>query len=175
MIRHATRHVQATILNVLREQLTILGWTDDAHLPFGNKHAAVVRFTDSPAIGEDRSFTEGVGAGTLACTLGDEAPPSPEEIGGPLTRQDYPVFLDILQPSYAAATALANDVRDILVGRMPGTRRHIRVINQVTGEPVPGWICELTDVEITRPEVRMPLHWQVVKVTAEVYFSEVQW
>jgi hypothetical protein len=173
-LRHATRHVHATVLNIVREQLTTLGWTQESTLPFGPKYANVVRFIDSPAIAGDR-LADGIEPGIVACTVGPEQPPDSEEIGGPLTRQDYPIFFDVFQGSYSATTALANDIRDILLGRFPGTRRHIGVIDQTDNTRVPGWTCELTDVTLVRPEIRLPLHWQVVKVTAEVYFPEVQW
>lgn len=172
--RHASRHVQATVLGIVSAQLDTLGWTDAETLPFGTNYASVVRFGDFPAIAGDR-LAEGVDAGLVTCTLGPEFPPLEEELGGPTSRADYPLFFDLFQGSYATATALANDIRDTLLGRFSGTKRHISIINQVTDEAITGWTCELTDVEITRPEIRLPLHWQVVKVTAQVYFPEEQY
>lgn len=173
-LRHASRHIQASLLKTISNGLDPLGWLDASTLPFGTQNAAVVRFTDTPAIATDK-LADGVSPGLISVTLGPEFPANMEEIGGPLSRQDYPFFIDLFQPTYAATTALANDIRDILMGRLPGTRRYMVVTDQITNTPVAGWTCELTDVEITRPEIRLPLHWQVVKVTCEVYFPEVQW
>jgi len=172
--RHASRHVLATVTNIVTAQLAILDWDDDTNLPFGPRFAAPVTFTDAPAIAADR-LADGVGPGTVSITLGPELYPEEQELGGPSSRQDYPIFVDLFQPTYAACTALANDVRDTLLGRFPGTRRHISVVDQTDGDPIDGWTCELSDVEIVRPEVRLPVFWQVVKVTAEVYFPEVQY
>lgn len=171
-LRHSSRHVLASVREAVEASLDALGWTDSLALPFGSKHAAVVRFSDAPAIAED-GIVDGVSPGLISVTLGPEFNPEEEELGGPLVRQDYPIFFDIFQPTYATTTALANDVRDTLLGRFPDTKRYITVVNQGTDEPVPGWTCELTEVEIVRPEIRLPLHWQVVKVTAECYFHEV--
>lgn len=173
-LRHASRHVQASVMNAVKDGLDTIGWTAAGTLPFGPQYASVVKFSDAPAIAGDR-LADGVAAGTVAVTLGPEYAVDMEELGGPLARQDYPIFFDIFQPTYATTTALACDIRDILMGRMEGTKRFVVVKDQSTDSDVDGWTCELTDVEIVRPEIRLPLHWQVVKVTAEVYFPEVQW
>lgn len=172
--RHSTRHVQATVLNRVKDAVTALGWTVEADLPFGTEYAAVVTFVDFPAIANDK-LAEGVGPGTVACTMGPEFNPDEQEMGGPLSLQEYPIFFDIFQSTYATTTALANDVRDTLMGRFDGTKRSFPIIDQTNDSEIPGWICELTDVEIVRPEIHLPLHWQVVKVTASVFFLEEQW
>lgn len=173
-LRHASRHVLASVMNAVNDGVEALGWTDESTLPFGTLNAAVVQFSDAPAIAGDK-LADGVAPGLVAVTLGPEFPVDMEELGGPLARQDYPIFFDVFQPTYATTTALANDIRDILMGRFDGTHRYVVIKDQIDDSVVLSWTCELTDVEIVRPEVRLPLHWQVVKVTAEVYFPEVQW
>lgn len=172
--RHASRNVQHTVMNRVKDALTTLGWLDEGTLPFGTDFAAVVKFTDAPAIAGDK-LVEGIEAGVIACTLGPEFNPDEQEIGGPLSLQEYPIFFDLFQPRYATATALADDVRDALMGRFVGTKRAFPIIDQRDDSQIAGWTCELADVEIVRPEIRLPLHWQVVKVTAEVYYLEEQW
>jgi hypothetical protein len=173
-LRHASRHVLASVMLTVQDGLDTLGWMDAGTLPFGSKYAAVVHFSDAPAIAGDKLADE-VAAGLVAVTLGPEFPVDMDELGGPLARQDYPIFFDVFQPEYATTTALANDIRDILMGRVAGTNRYVVIKDQTDDSTVLGWTCELTDVEIVRPELRLPLHWQVVKVTAEVHFPEVQW
>lgn len=175
-LRHASRHVHASVLDAVKDSLSTLGWLGANTLPFGPRYAALVNFTDAPAIDGDR-LAVGIAPGTIAVTLGPEFPTQEQEIGGPTTQQDYPIFFDVFQPTYAAATALANDIRDTLMGRFDGTHRFVTVKDYSGDAPTPvdGWTCELTDIQIIRPEIRLPLHWQVVKVTAEVQFPEVQW
>lgn len=168
-LRHASRHVHHTVANYLLDQLTALDWTDPANTPFG---APAVTMWRTPAI-VGTTLTERVAPGVVSCTLGDEYGPDPEELGGPLHSQEYPLFVDIFQDSHATALALANDIRDIFLGRLPETRRWLDVVNQINGQIVPGWKMELEDVERVKPETVLPLHWQVVKVTAVAYFPEV--
>ena len=168
-LRHAPRHVHHTVANHIAERLTAMGWTDAATTPFGSKPAKVIKV---PAIAGSQLLTDRVTAGTVAITLGDEYGPDPQELGGPFTSQDYPIFVDVFQDTDAAALALASDIRDIVLGRAAGSRRWLDVIDQSTKQPAPGWKIELDDVDRVSPETAMPLRWQVVKVTAVTYFPD---
>lgn len=169
-LRHAPRHVHHTVAKHIETQLTGLGWTDAATTPYGAKPAKVTKI---PAIAGTQ-LTSTVTAGTVAVTLGDEYGPDLEEMGGYLTSQEYPIFVDVFQDTDAAALTLASDIRDILLGRIAGTTRWLDVIDQSTKAPVPGWKIELDDVDRVSPETAMPLRWQVVKVTAVAYFPDTQ-
>lgn len=173
-LRHAGRHVHASVMNEVRDQLTTLGWLAADSLPFGTANADVVTLVDTPAFAGD-ALAQAITSGVVSCTLGDEMPPMEEELGGPLSVQEYPLFFDVFQKTDAAAKALASDIRDILLGRLPGTRRWLPLINQVTNTEVVGWRIELDDVERVGPHATIPLHWQVVHVTASAYFPEVQY
>lgn len=168
-LRHASRHVHHTVANYVAQHLELLDWTDAASTPFGAKP---VRIQRTPSVLGDK-LADGVTAGVVSITLGDEYGPDPEELGGALSSQEYPLFIDIFQDTHGAALALANDVRDILLARLPGTQRWLDVINQSTGAVVPGWKLELEDIDRVSPETVMPLRWQVVKLTATAYFPEV--
>lgn len=168
-LRHAARHVHHTVANELQAQLTDLGWFTDGQVPFG---AAKVTMMRTPAF-VGSTLNKDITAGVLAVTVGDEFMPTMEELGGPLSIQEYPIFCDVFQDSNASAIALASDIRDILLGRLPGTRRFLDVINQANGQVVPGWKIEMDDIERTSPNITAPLNWQVVKATAVVYFPEV--
>lgn len=170
-LRHAGRHVHHTVANYVEAQLTDLSWLDPANVPFGAA-AAPVTIIRTPAIIGGKLGTDIV-AGTLAITLGDEFQPDMEELGGPLASQEYPIFFDVFQLTDAAALALASDIRDILLGRLPGTQRWHPVINQATGGEAVGWQLEIEDVERVSPDNRLALPWQVVKATATCYFPEV--
>ena len=168
-LRHASRHVHHTVANHLKARLDALGWTNAATTPFGATAARVIK---TPAVvGTQLAST--ITAGTVAVTLGDEYGPDLEEMGGSMTSQEYPIFVDVFQDTDAAALTLANDIRDIFLGRITGSQRWLNVINQSTQQPVPGWKLELDDVDRVSPETAMPLRWQVVKVTAVAYFADV--
>jgi hypothetical protein len=170
-LRHAGRHVHHTAANYLSAQLEALGWTaaDAAERPFGGTQ--VVMWT-KPAILAEGALVDQVAAGVLAITLGDEAYPQMQEMGGPLSTQEYPLFVDIFHDTEETTLALATDVRDIFMGRLPGTQPFLDVVNQANQVSVPGWRMEFEDIERVRPESKIRLHWQVVKVTATTFFPE---
>lgn len=163
-LRHATRHIHHTVADHIEEQLTILGWMGGAGpVPF-NSAPVVVRRTSGPA--------KDVEAQQVRISIGDEQHPTSLELGGPLTEQELPIFVDIFMDSDGTAVALACDVRDILLGRVGG-KRSLPVIDQVNDTPVPGWRIELDDVVRVTPEHVLAMHWQIVKVTAVTRFAEV--
>jgi hypothetical protein len=168
-LRHASRHVHATIAKHVKAGLTELNWTDPALTPLG---ASAVRFQTTSALQGGRPGA-GVSPGLVSITLGNEAPPSEEEMGGPLHLQEYPIFIDVFMETEGECTALACDVRDILLGRFEFAGRVLPVVDQVTSTDVPGWILELDDVERMSPEHTFSIQWQVVKVTASAYYNEV--
>lgn len=173
-LRHAGRHVHHTAANYLATQLGDLGWLDDdvANRPFGGTQVAI---RTVPAINDEGKVVDGVGSGTVAITLGDELAPLLQEVGGPLSTQAYPLFVDCFHDTEETTLALATDVRDIFLGRLPGAATSLAVVNQASQVVEPGWMMEFEDVERTRPETRIQLHWQVVKVTADTYFQEVRY
>jgi len=172
-LRHAPRHVHHTVANVIEAQMTALNWKDPSATPLG---APVLRFTrEAPLAGGRTTGIDKISPGLVTITLGDELPSREEELGGPLSSQEYPIFVDVFMGTDGEATAVASDVRDILLGRFPGTQRSLDVIDQATGTPVDGWRIELDDVERARPNHNYQVHWQVVKVTATTYFNEVSY
>lgn len=169
-LRHAARHVHKTVFDYLDDALDDLGWKDSSTTPFG---ATPVTLISRPVVMGDRLDDALVKPGLMAVTLGDEHPSEMEEVGGPLSAQEYPIFVDLFQDNEAVATALATDVRDIFMGRFSGTTRFLTVKDGATGLAVPGWTMEFEDIMRVRPETALPYYWQVVKVTATAYFPEV--
>lgn len=165
--QYLARNVQHTVKNVIEEQLETLGWIGD-DVPFGAKP---VHMITSP-INRGDQLAPTVVAGTVAVTLGEELARVMEELGGPLASQEYPIFIDILQDEHATALNLATDIRDTLLGRLPGTQRWIDLIDQSNNTAIVGWRLELDDVVRSSPLTPLPLHWQVVKVTAIAHFQE---
>lgn len=168
-LRHASRHVHHTVANRIKDGLDQLGWTDPTTTPLG---APAVVIQTEPVLTGGRTTTK-LAAGMVSITLGDEFPPDPEELGGALFSQDYPIFIDVFGNTDGETTALACDVRDILLARFDFASRFFPVVDQVTSTDVPDWVIELDDVERLRPDNTYALYWQVVKVTATVFFPEV--
>lgn len=168
-LRHASRHVHATVANHVKAGLTELGWDDAATTPLG---APAVSVQTTAALTGGR-VDKKVTAGLVSITLGNEFAPDPQELGGALFLQEYPIFIDVFMGTEGETTALACDIRDILLGRFEFAGRSIPVVDQVTSTPVDGWRIEFDDVERTTPENTYSLFWQVVKVTAATYYPEV--
>lgn len=167
-LRHASRHVHHSVANYLTDQLDALGWTQAGNVPFDSP---VVEVRTSRAI-VGGTLGKTTKAGTVAITLGDEFAPDPEEMGGPLSSQEYPLFIDIFQDTEGSTLALATDIKDIFLGRVDGAARWLNVTNQADGFVVPGWRLEFEDVERVEPDFTFALFWQVVKVTAVAHFPE---
>lgn len=170
--RHASRHVHHTVANYMVEHLTALNWLNPADVPFG---ASVVRVVRTPAIAGEGKLEAGIGPGHVSIVLGSETPSIEEELGGPLSSQEIPLFIDIFQDSDGAAVSLACDIRDIFMGRLVDTKRSLPLINQVNQQEVAGYRMEFEDIERVTPEIRLPIPWQIVKVTAVLYFPEVRY
>lgn len=167
-LRHAARHVHYTVADYIEAQLADLDWTTEGSTPFG---ATALTFQRFPAVTGDPTKAQ-IAPGTVAITLGNELAPDPQELGGPLTLQEYPIFVDVFMEKDAEAVAVATDVRDILLGRLPGTHRFLDLVDQLTDLPVPGWKIELDDVQRVRPDSVLPVHWHSVHVAANAYFNE---
>lgn len=171
-LRHASRHVHASVANYVKAGLTELNWDDPANTPLG---APAVRVqTTSPVTGD--KLASSVSAGLVAVSLGNEFNPDPQELGGGLHMQEYPFFVDVFMDTEGECTALACDIRDMFLGRFEDfSARWIPVTDQVLSTPVPGWKIEFDDVERVSPDHSYSFHWQVVRVTAQVYYPEVVW
>ena len=168
-LRHASRHVHASVANYVKAGLTELDWMDPAQTPLGAP-AVSVR-TTSPVTGG--KLESGITPGLVYVTLGNEFRPDPQELGGALHMQEYPFFIDCFMGTEGEGTALACDVRDLLLGRFEFASRAIPVTDQVLGTSVPGWKIEFDDVERVVPDHSYSIHWQVVRVTASTYYPEV--
>ena len=167
-LRHAPRHIHHTVADAIEGALDALHWTstDEAQRPFGATKVVVKR---TGGVGRKDAMLE---AGQVYVTIGSEWQPQTLELGGPLTEQSFPIFVDILMDEDALAICLAADVRDALLGRLASVPRVLPVIDQSTATPVPGWRIHLENVERLVPDQMFALHWQVVKVTARVEFQE---
>jgi hypothetical protein len=168
-LRHSSRHIHQTVVKYLREQLTALGWIGPADAtPFGA--TPVDLLTSHPPEWQQEKRLQ---AGKVAITLGDEIMPDLEELGGPLSSVEHPIFVDIFMDDESIALALALDVRDIFHGRVPGSKRYLDVLDFTTAPPTPvdGWLLEFDDITRVRPD--NAINWQVVKATAVAYYPEV--
>lgn len=168
-LRHASRHVHHTIASFVEDNLGVLGWTSTnvSERPFGAEQLTIKRVS---------SPQNELAAGLVTITLGDEVDPDSLEMGGPLSQQDFPIFVDIYMDQDATALAVACDVRDLLLGRFDFARPFLPVIDQATALEVVGWRITFDDVERARPDNQPgSLHWQVVKVTAVVEFPEARY
>lgn len=170
-LRHAVRHVHHSVAQYVEDCLDQLGWTaaDASQRPFGATQVVVKRVGNVGAKGVD------LVAGQVYVTPGDEFEPDQLEMGGPLSQQNVPIFVDVLMDDSSTALCLASDIRDAFMGRFEFSARGIDVTDQVTQASVPGWRIRFEDVERVTPDPMLSLHWQVVKVTAEVEFPEVRY
>lgn len=169
-LRHYSWHVHHSVFKYLEAQLGVLGWTSDIEeeRPF-----RAVKVSMQETLPPEFEETRVLSPGTVAVTLGSEPDTQEEELGGVLNSHDLPIFIDVFMDNEAMALALSNDIRDILKGRVPGSSRFMRVIDWASSgtTPAPGYTVEFEDV--LREKVTHKVNWQIVKVTAVLYFNEV--
>lgn len=168
-LRHSSRHVHESICVYLDSLLTDLGWTVEGSVPFGAEPVTILRQLPDNWNPEEAPLENG----TVAITLGDDPDARNEELGGALASMEIPIFVDIYYTEPSESVSLALDVRDIFCGRLPGSKRFLAVTNFASYPAVeaPGYQLEFEDVTRERPTNR--IGWQVVKVTAKLFFPEV--
>lgn len=168
-MRHLSRHLQATLEDHVEAWLTGLGWLDPDP-PFG---ALPVKFQRKRP---DEHLLESLTPNLVTVSFGRQADDEEEELGGGLVSQEHLMFVDVYGENEGIALALSEDIRDLLVGRAPGTSRFVRLMNQMQAVPTPvlGYTIELQDV--AREPATRPLantSWHVVSCSAVAYMPGV--
>lgn len=170
--RHSSRNIHAALVDRVRDGLTSLGWIgppDD--VPFG---ADPVTIKDTrPFVGE--RMASSIGVGDVVISAATQNPAMLDELGGPLATMELPFFIDCFTDSVAVATALTDDIRDLLSGRLDGFGRYLPFIDKAVDAHVPGWTLELDDIERVIPEHNFPQEWQSVHCSVVAQFNEVVW
>lgn len=169
-LRHARRHVHQTVYKHVEHHIDVLGWLSDLTTPF-SAPAVDVQGTMPEEYEEIKKLLPG----RLGITVGMVPDPVPEEMGadtGGLWSAQYPFFFDCFMENDSQATALADDIADIVGGRIANTSRYLKVYDFTATTPVAvtGWQIEFND--IVREKVSGFKNWQVCKATATVYYNE---
>lgn len=172
-VRGQAAYAEETVRRALTDQLTALDWfaTDPSTLPYGAT-TAVTLIDYLPA------KETAVADNTVAMTSGDEDDDVDQELGaasGGLFMTTRVYFLDIFGESQGIALRIADDIKAILTGKLPGTNRYVPVLDPVNGGTLAGHLLEFTNVTRTKPvSADYKRNWQVVKATVEHTFSAVE-
>lgn len=166
VIRHRSRHLRATLVNMLTDGLDDAGWISSP-VNFGT-HAITVLDYQPDERGEP------INKNTVSLSIGDVNNDVDEELGasdGGLRSAFYPVFIDIYAEEQALADAICDDVRDIFDTQV------FPLVNQITGAPS----AEQIDVEEVLGPDRPPgagvggdqfkKYWRVMKMGVRVYYN----
>lgn len=166
-MRHFSRHLQATIQNQVERHLVATGWLPDGSPGF------VTLFGAQPVTFQrqrpDESLLKSVTANLVTVSFGTQSDDEDEQMGGGLVAQDHSVFVDVYAENDAIALALAEDVRDLFVGRT-AAGRFFRIVDQTTATPVLGYLGEYDEVLRAPADRELPnVRWQLVQATALVH------
>ncbi len=166
-LRHSMRHAQQSVVDDITARLDTLGWrTGGGDAPFGEDPVVV---SVEPLHPENR---EPVRGNMVIISFGDSPDDESEELGGGLMLTETVLFVDCIGSSDAVSLALAEDVKDYLAGRAPGTSRY-RPLMDYTSSPAvvaDGWQLEFSGVIRERPLNPWQAHWQIIKATVEIRF-----
>lgn len=157
-VRHADRHVEASVVTMLRTFLKDYAWLGPGPAPYGAKpftfHVAEIHEEDLvPAR-----------ANAVFFALGPRLSPVPMQLGGGILRDERIVFIDVLADSKDIGLAITNDITDRLNGLFGGTS-YIRPVNQQTGVPLPGYVGEFRDVFVEQPRPEVAVNFFSVKAS----------
>ncbi len=165
MIRHFGRHMYQSVYDHLSEGLNGLGWMSE-----GGFKSTVVRMQNYVP---DETGTA-IAPNLVAVTLLDEGPELEAEMGDLLVSIEPTFVVDIYGENQAVALAIAEDVKDILRGRINGYTRIIPMYDysQDPRQLLDGVWAENTDV-VRLPSQRTELRrqWQVVRWTLQVEYT----
>lgn len=167
MIRHFGRHLYQSVFDHVDQALADLGWKD----PGGFKENVVRTQNYVPEEGQGTSQLQ---PNLVAVTMLEEGEETPEEMGDVRVSLDVVFTVDIYGENQAVALAIAEDVKDVLRGRLE--RRRIIPVYDYSTTPAPtlldGVLAENEDV-VRLPSQRTELRrqWQVVRWTVHVEYT----
>ena len=165
MIRHFGRHLYQSVYDRLNEGLTGLGWMADG----GFKTTPVRMQTYVP----DETGAA-LAPNLVAVTLLDEGPELEAEMGDLLVMIEPSFAVDIYGENQAVALAIAEDVKDILRGRISGYTRIIPVYDysQDPKQLLEGvWAENYQVVRLPSQRTELRRQWQVVRWTMQVEYT----
>ena len=165
-MRYLSRHLQATVQDLVERHLAALGWLDPADAPFGALPVIVQRARPS------ESQLQAIEPNLVAVSFGEQGDETDAELGAGVTSSDHVLFVDVLAESGGVGLALAEDVRDLLTGRASydgrTASRYFRVEDQRTAPPTPvdGLLAEWAEVFREPAERQLPgTDWQVLRAS----------
>lgn len=158
-MRHRQRHVHATIVRHLREELIALGWVN-VPVNFGTTPVTVIDYEPQQA-GETPAFN------TVAVSINHQGADEEYELGG-LQQVDFTLFVDIYGEHEPIGVAIGDDIKDSLVKGLP--------LLDFTNSPptaTDSWL-EFENVLVEQiPTATTTLDkrsWRAVKATAVCFF-----
>jgi hypothetical protein len=138
MPRHPTRHIHATIFNMVSAGLAARGWVT-APINFGTTAVTLLDFQP-----DEKGVT--IEPNTVAVTLGDVGTDTFMELGAGLWSRRYPVFID----AYGATTSITEAICDDIRASLPVLGQAFPVVDQTTMTNVVG--CDLEVESLLGPE-----------------------
>lgn len=168
-LRHATRHIQQTLSDHVKDWMTGLGWLGPPNIvPFGTTPA-------NYQIGRmDETEVATVSGNLISASFGEEPDVTEWQMGGGLLMQEHVMFVDCLSETDAVALAMACDIKDMLQGLAPDTTRFSPLYDYTATprQPVPGYQFEFVEVARRKPDVGYRQNWHVVYLTAQLTYGE---
>ncbi len=170
MIRHFGRHLYQSVFDHIDTGLVDLGWK----VAGGFKEFPV---TTQNWVPDEGQGTSQVQPNLVAVTILDEGEEVPEELGDGLVSIDVQLSVDIYGENQAVALAIAEDVKDLLRGRIDGYHRIIPIFDYSavdtggTRAALTGVWAENEDVvRIPSQRTELRRQWQVVRWTCHVEY-----
>ena len=160
--RFRSRHLRATMFNMISTELTALGWIT----PPINFNADPITVIDYQP--DERG--EILAGNTVAVSLGDVVNDVDEEIGAGLRSAFYPVFVDVYMATQALSDAVCDDVRAIF------DTQYFFLVDQITGLPTTEQIEIDQVIGPDRPAGSASLeqfkkYWRIMRIGTRLYYN----
>ena len=172
-IRNQDRMVYQSVHELMKSQLTTLGWFD-SEPPFGaTTPITLLEEALDPKL-------QAMAPNTVAMSEGDQPDDEEGELGaeyGGLWVIRHTFFIDVYGENHGVAKAISSDIRGVLTGRLPNTCRYFQMTDFSLVPPIKasGHLLHFEDVEVSRPMgPPFKLRWEVVKATCVHEYNATQ-
>lgn len=157
-----SRHVEATMVDLVTEGLRLGGWFDDG------SYTVPVQIVEAP----DTATPGAIAPNSVAISVGDESAETVTQLGAGQYQYRTAVFVDVYGENPQVAKSICADVRMLF---QQNSALPVYDHSTTPPEPILSDLIEISDTEVERPEASygasgVVVNWRVVKALLTVTY-----